>query len=207
MIPTVIHYCKIAPGRVVYDGEVRSAEEELDFNAFIKSLYKSCEIQYRKFYKMDDLSKLAFMTAEFLLRDHDLLEKYRSDEIAVVLANASSSFDTDRKYHQTMAEIPSPSLFVYTLPNIMVGEICIRHNFKGENAFFVSESFETDRMAAYVDTLLETSGTKACICGWIELEGEKYESMLYLVEKSNEGNEINLGPHKSEYLQRLYQNT
>ena len=205
MIPGIKHYCRISPGKIERNGKVIFQEENSEFSSFMKSLYKSMEIQYRKFFKMDALCKLAFMSAELLLENYALLDKYPSEKIGVVLSNSSSSLDTDRKYQQTLSDIPSPALFVYTLPNISIGEICIRHKFQGENAFFVSEDFDLDRMTFYVNTLLQTTETKACICGWVQLEGSHYESLLYLVEKM----EIEKGtiPHESKHLETLYFNT
>ena len=57
-----------------------------------------------------------------------------------MICNADASLDTDIKYLATTKELPSPSVFVYTLPNIMIGEICIRNHFKGESFFFISEN-------------------------------------------------------------------
>src|SRR3712207_7060242 len=44
-------------------------------------------------------------------------------------------------YEQTICHraqfFPSPSVFVYTLPNIVTGEIAIRNHYHGETHFFV----------------------------------------------------------------------
>jgi hypothetical protein len=60
----------------------------------------------------------------------------------IVLSNSNASLDADIKYYDSVANIPSPALFVYTLPNIVIGEISIKHSFKGENAFFIFDSFD-----------------------------------------------------------------
>ena len=79
--------------------------------------------------------------------------------------------------------IASPALFVYTLPNIMTGEICIRHNFKGENAFFIFEKFDAGFIQQYVNNLINNNTLQACICGWVELLEDQYKAVLMLVEK------------------------
>ena len=61
----------------------------------------------------------------------------------MVFANSNSSLDVDIKHNASIADkekyFPKPAVFVYTLPNIMLGELSIRHLLRGENIFFVSE--------------------------------------------------------------------
>jgi hypothetical protein len=159
---------------------------------FLLAGYQHFGFQYPKYYKMDHLSKLGWLAAELLLREgfdggglggvsFDAAQ-YRPEEIAVVLSNANSSLDTDYRYFASISEIPSPALFVYTLPNIMIGEICIRNNFKGENAFFITESFDAAFIATYVGDLLRTGNARACICGWVEVLGDCFAAALFLIE-------------------------
>lgn len=137
---------------------------------------------------MDNISKLGWLASEIVLKESFKKEKYRPEDIGLILSNANSSLDTDQKYMASLKDIPSPSLFVYTLPNIVTGEICIRNNFKGEDAFFVFDSFNADFIENYVSSLLDNNVLQACICGWIELLGDEYKAVLFLVEKlkSNE---------------------
>jgi hypothetical protein len=153
-----------------------------NLNEFLEAAYKSLDIPYPKFYKMDSLSKLGFLSAEFLLHPRFRNEPPLDERTAVVLSNSHSSLDTDIKYYRTMDGIPSPALFVYTLPNIMIGEICIRHRFKGENGFFVFNAFDATFMECYVHDLISTGATSACICGWVDLLFEEHKSVIYLVE-------------------------
>ena len=150
---------------------------------FLLSVYKHFDISYSRFYKMDNLSKLGWLASEILLNNSFEKEKYQPEDIGLVLSNANSSLDTDQKYMASVADIPSPSLFVYTLPNIVTGEICIRNNFKGEDAFFLFDRFNADFLENYVNNLLNNNTLKACICGWVELLGEEYKAALFLVEK------------------------
>ncbi len=155
----------------------------------LKFVYNRYNIKYPKFYKMDILSKLAFLTSEILLKDTLITKKYKDDEIAVILSSGSSSLQTDYNYQQTISDIrnyfPSPSTFVYTLPNIMVGEICIRNKIKGENTVFISENFDKEFIFRYVNLLFQSDKIKACITGRVEYgyPNGNYESKLYLLEK------------------------
>jgi hypothetical protein len=105
--------------------------------------FKTLGLNYPKFYKMDNLCKLAVLATELLLRNTDFAGKYKPEDIAVIVSTANSSLDTDRRYWDSVvAGAPSPSLFVYTLPNVMLGEICIRWVIKVENTCLASEQFD-----------------------------------------------------------------
>lgn len=136
---------------------------------------------------MDNLSKLGWLTAEILLKDSFRAGKYQPEAIGVVLANASSSLDTDIKYYETAKDIASPALFVYTLPNIVIGEICIRHHFTGETAFFIFDAFDAAFIEQYVSNLFNNNILQCCICGWVELLDDQYKAVLFLVEKDKAG--------------------
>jgi hypothetical protein len=180
-------YSYIKPNTVIVNGlDVNSSSENLNASDFITSLYQQLKPEYPKFFKMDSLSKLGFVSAEAIFKNKELLKKYTPEEIGVVLSNRSASLDTDLKYNEMIIDdnnyFPSPAVFVYTLANIVTGEICIRHKLKGENAFFISDNFDPDFLYTYVNNLFEKNKIKACLAGWIDLKDEHYESFLIFVE-------------------------
>ena len=188
MEPMITGYCSIRDNGVITDGRLEHFEENfVNFADFIKSLYRKEGISYPKFFKMDGLSKLGFLTAELLLKRREM-DRYRDDRVGLALSNSSSSLDTDLAYSETIRDrnnyFPSPSVFVYTLPNIMNGEICIRHKFRGENTFLVSERFDSVLLYTAIREALENDRLDACIGGWVELLHDRYESLLFLVERS-----------------------
>ena len=148
---------------------------------FLLALYREIGMEYPKWFKMDRLAKLGMLAAELVLGAPGKQEKFNPYEAAIVLANRHSSLDTDRRFVEQMKEIPSPALFVYTLPNILTGEISIRHGFKGEQAFFIQDSFPVDLLVQYVTTILEEGHTKNCLLGWVDIIGGQYEAVLYSV--------------------------
>ncbi|MEO6730749.1 MAG: hypothetical protein ABIN01_05995 [Ferruginibacter sp.] len=156
-----------------------------DAPGFLIAAYHHFAIKYSKFYKMDNLSKLGWLAAEVLLKDSFENDKYTPEEVGLLLTNASSSLDADLKYFESTKEFASPALFVYTLPNIVIGEICIKHKFKGENAFFIFEALDADFIEKYVSNLLNNNILQACICGWVEFIGEQYKAVLFLIEKNS----------------------
>ena len=175
--------CIVENNSVVKNGNLVFDSNGTSTGDFFTSLYKYLETDYARFYKMDNLSKLGWLASEVLLKDSFAADKYKPEETGIVLANANASLDTDIKYFETVKEIASPSVFVYTLPNIVTGEICIRNHFKGETAFFVSENFDANFITGYVQGLLNADVLQACICGWIELLKDEYKAVLLLVEK------------------------
>ncbi|HEX5026526.1 MAG TPA: hypothetical protein VFV68_14705, partial [Agriterribacter sp.] len=135
---------------------------------FLLNAYKHFEIDYPKFYKMDQLCQLGFLAVEVLLQGRQIANEYSPAKVGIVFSNANSSLNADLHYFESVKNIPSPAQFVYTLPNIVIGEISIRHRCKGENAFFVSDRFDAAFIQFYVQDILERNRVDACICGWVE---------------------------------------
>lgn len=186
---------------VLINGEVKYRLEGLRGSELMVDAYKTLGINYPKFYKMDNLSKLAILATELLLADSGIREKYKPEDIAVIVSNANSSLDTDQRYWDSVkAGAPSPSLFVYTLPNVMLGEICIRWGIKGENTCLVSEQFNAAFQTDYVNSLLDLGNAEVVISGWADYLDGEMEAFFMLVEK----NPTSLDIHNPLTVQKLY---
>jgi len=201
-------YCKIRGNKIIINDNTEFFEENYsNFGNFIKTIYKSTQINYPKFYKMDDLCKLAFVTSELILKCNNLSNKYKPDEISVIISNSCSTIETDTNYYNTIKDnsnyFPSPSVFVYTLPNITIGEVCIKNHFMGENIFFISEKFDSEFISSYVNNILDNNKAQACICGWVEYNKDNYESFLYIAEKNTDENNNKL-IHNANNVKQLY---
>ncbi len=175
-------YCHIRSGQILLSGKSIYSDSKEGFPVFIKSAYTHFKIGYSKFFKMDNLSKLAFMAAEILLKDEP--EK----DIALVLSNRASSLDTDRRHQTSISDsgsgYASPAIFVYTLPNICLGEISIRHKLYSENSFFVFDQFTPEILFDYSENLILAKKAKKVLCGWVDYDGEKYDAFLYVVAEN-----------------------
>ncbi|MFT3932034.1 MAG: hypothetical protein QM726_00345 [Chitinophagaceae bacterium] len=197
--------CGIAGNKLIKDGKVLFENKDLPVQEFLPAIYQHFNINYPRFYKMDNLAKLGWMTTEILLQGSFDKTVYAPEDIGLLFCNKNSSLDTDIKYYDTVKSMASPALFVYTLPNIVLGEICIRHQFKGENDFFIFENFDAAFLQRYVSGLLETNALQACICGWVEVLGNDYKACLWLVEKKkNTPHSINF---TAENIHNTYQTT
>lgn len=182
----ITSYSHIIQNKVIVNGRLAFYQENIHtFADFIRAAYKHSQTAYPKFYKMDAIGKLGFLGAELAIKERTLAG-YPPERIGVVFANASSSLDTDMAHYDTIrdrgAYFPSPAVFVYTLPNIVVGEVCIRHGIKGENAFLIAESFDGKQLCDYVMELFDSNRIEACLCGWTEALGDKWNGLVALVE-------------------------
>lgn len=181
-------YCVINNSKIVINGETFfDYNESSDFNEFIKAAYRFSKINYLKFFKMDNLCKLGFVASDILINKSRILEKYDPKNIAIVFSNRASSLDTDRVHQKTINArnnyFPSPSVFVYTLPNIIIGEISIKHKIQGENIFFISNQFNEKLLFNYIRTLFYSTSTDCCITGWIDIDKNSYKAVIYIIEK------------------------
>lgn len=182
--------CVIRNNRVYHNGALLwEVSPGMELPEFLRAAYDRFSGQYPKFHKMDNLAKLGWLAAEVLLKDTPF-DGHTPDRTGLVLANRSASLDTDLRYYDTVKDIPSPALFVYTLANIVMGEISIRHGFKGENVFFTLETFNTELMAAYLEQLFAEQAITACLCGWVEVMGPEYEVIMHKVEKTGKGKAV-----------------
>lgn len=184
-------------GQVIYEHKDANAGAD-----FLDKAYEFFGLNYPKFHKMDNLCKTGFLAVEFLLQNRVWKAGLQSEEVGVIVSNSHSSLDTDIRYEESLATTPSPSLFVYTLPNVLIGELCIRHQVKGETACFVFDIFDASFQAGYVDTLFETGKIKACISGWADYYDGKAESFFYVVESIKQNN---LLKHDSQTLNKIFQ--
>jgi len=182
----ITSFCNIKNNTILLNGSKIYSDKNNDFSDFIKAAYKKFETNYPKFFKMDALSKLAFLAADVLLKDENLNLDEEND-IAIVFSNKASSLDTDRKHQKSIDNkedyYPSPAIFVYTLPNICIGEISIKYKLFSENSFFIFDNFNAQHLLDYSNSLLSTHKTEKVLCGWVELDGNDYEAYLYLVTK------------------------
>ena len=192
---TTTHTIRITPEEVILDqrklweGKKELGEQEgQEHHSLLTSLYKQMIGNYPKFYKMDGLSRLGFVASEILLN----AEKGETDkERAIIFFNHSSSIASDRNYKESINDknnyFPSPSIFVYTLPNIVTGEIAIRNHFHGETSFFILPDKDERLMEEILQASCRDDQSKSFLTGWIDYEDERhFEADLKIKKMRNE---------------------
>lgn len=162
------------------DKEVYSSDSG-DFQDFIRSAFKTVCAPNMKFYKMDSLSKLGYVASEVLL---DGIE-YGEEDCGLILSGVYGSLDTDIRHQQIIDTetdaSASPAVFVYTLPNVVEGEISIRHHIKGENTWFWSDDRTLSDVRDYAALSMSAQDMKYCIVGHIDFLNGRYFAKFELL--------------------------
>ncbi len=168
--PRSIHEAFETVAEVRITPEATSLNGEKISEASITGLYRQFAGDYPKFFKMDSLCKLGFMGAELLLKDIPAQER---ENTAVILFNRNGSLITDRNYQKTIADdnyYPSPALFVYTLANIVTGEIAIRNKTYGETSFYLLDRYDAQKIEEIVTSVAPSS--PLVLTGWVDYNSD-----------------------------------
>ena len=153
-----------------------------DINLFLKEMYYKLDLDYPKFFKMDNLCKLGVIGTELLCRKNkDLFS--RKDRVGIIFQNKSSSLDSDIKHQEGIENnTVSPAVFVYTLSNIVIGEISIKHKWQSEGVFFIDENLDTRLLSQYSNILLKENRTDLNLIGWIDVIKNQCSLKLCVVD-------------------------
>lgn len=158
---------------------------EVPFGVFIRERYRALADPNMKFSKMDDLCKLAYVAScELLAGDGPTARPSGSAWCWPTAAHRSTATCAIRP-----SSTPddgggaSPAVFVYTLPNIMLGQIAIKHGLKGESTFFAFPDKSCNFIRKYAEGLIAQGRMDAVVWGWCELCGGEYDCELTLTEK------------------------
>lgn len=166
--------------------------------ALLTQIYKTHIGDYPKFYKMDMLSRVAFVASELLIAQEAKASNQESgkeetndaeaESRAVILFNRTSSIVSDRKHVSTICNkdefFPSPSIFLYTLPNIMTGEIAIKHGYKGETSLYILEDKNEQLLSQIITSTMQQSVVKSILTGWVDCSDENnFEADIRIITK------------------------
>ncbi len=181
---TIQSWVHLSPAGATLEGKALPLTESND--GLLKRLYRQYVGDYPKFFKMDPLCQVGFIASELLLQKTPDRFSPREDR-AVILFSQSGSFASDSHYQQTIAApndyFPSPSVFVYTLANILTGEIAIRNHYFGETSCYLLDRKETTAMVDTVEDSFLDPQTRSALCGWVNyIDDTRYETTLFLVD-------------------------
>ena len=199
-------YCRITNEKVVVNNELLM--QKVESGDWLADIYHHIGMQYPKFFKMDHLCKVGTLAAELVLKDKTFDHETVKADWAVILMNSASSLDDDRQYQETIRDrenyYPSPSIFVYTLANIVTGEIAIRHKIGGESSFYVFEHFDGTRMDELAARAFDDNPElNTLLCGWVDYDTDGCDVLLCsFIRKEGKESTGNI----SEYLNQLYKN-
>ena len=179
------HEVIITPTGVMTDGTPYPSEAT--GKALLTDIYRKEVGDYPKFFKMDMLSRLGFIASELLLNLEGKERFTDNGHRAVILFNHSSSLQTDTLYLESIKDddnyFPSPSLFVYTLPNIVTGEIAIRNHYHGETSFFILAEEDEAQIQLIQQAASSDPTTDSMITGWLDYEDEQnFKADIYILD-------------------------
>jgi len=177
------HSVTITPTSLIIDGKAKNIEGEGVER--ITTIYKQYIGDYPKFYKMDMLCRLGFVASELLLITEGKPRFTECEDRAIVFFNRSSSYDSDKKYSMSIGQdnyYPSPSVFVYTLPNIVTGEIAMRNHYQGETSFFILAKEDEELMRQILVTTSVDQGINSVVTGWLDyIDDNNYKAELKII--------------------------
>lgn len=177
----VLRTILVESSRILLNDKVVYSSDSGDFQDFIRSAFKTVCAPNMKFYKMDSLSKLGYVASEVLL---DGIE-YGEEDCGLILSGVYGSLDTDIRHQQIIDTetdaAASPAVFVYTLPNVVEGEISIRHHIKGENTWFWSDDRTLSDVHEYAELSMSAQDMKYCIVGHIDFLNGRYFAKFELL--------------------------
>ena len=187
------HSVIITPEHVIVDGNTLMHNEK--GSALLTELYRKHVGDYPKFFKMDTLSKLGFIASELLLNAEGNRSFEPREDRAVILFNRNASLQADTAYQATIQDpdnfFPSPAAFVYTLPNIVTGEIAIRNKYFGETSFFVIENRDAKIISDLLLNAFQDPLTESIINGFVDCTDEEhFEAKLFILNKYDYENDF-----------------
>lgn len=181
----VAHSVRITPLSATVDG--RPLPLSSRGNQLLADIYHHYVGTYPRYHKMDCLSQLGFLASELLSAQEQPRQDHCSHR-AVVLFNHTSSLSTDREYARTIVPgvdyYPSPSLYVYTLPNIVCGEIALRHGYHGETSFYMMGFRDEEMMRDIVRSAFCDTTLQSILTGWVDYsDATTFEAEVKLINR------------------------
>jgi len=176
-------------GRFTVDGkELASSTGDIDQD--LTNAWAAMKVELPRFVRMDRNSKLVSIAAAPFFTAEGIITKYPKDRIGMVIMGTHGSMETDQRYlDQLLAENhASPGLFVYTLPNIAMGELSIQHGLHGSGLCLLSEAPDVGQLRDACEILLRDHDMEAVICGWANIFAGSAVATFMVVTTGKEGN-------------------
>ena len=171
----LMSYARITNQQVVSNGETIIENIDTDIKHWLSEIYKKLGCDYPKFFKMDPLCKSGFLTAELVMSHLHLSPDEPKEEWAVVCFNSAGSLDDDRTYQATIQEadsyFPSPAVFVYTLANIVTGEMA---------------KFQPETILQAVNDVLQRTPARHVLAGWVDFDEGVCDVLLFAATLSSD---------------------
>ena len=178
---TPIAHSRLSPGVFTLDATLLAAPSGPPVEA-LRAAYQALAMDYPKFHKMDLAAKLAVLVAEPVLR----VARDRGADLAegtAVLAlsrSGSGSSDVEHWRIRQGSGLASPAVFVYTLPNIGVGELTIRHGMRGPSLCLMTPGPDSPESVGAARLLRDDLRVRWLVCLWSDIFADRFEAQAVL---------------------------
>ena len=178
-------WVKISNEKVTVNGSPVLLGED---TSSLKAIYNLLELDYSKFFKMDGLSKIGTLASHLLLKDEVV-----PGNCGIFISTSSGCMESDEKHQKSIINkeeyFPSPATFVYTLSNIVIGEIAIKNKLQGEHLLTIEKEDFEEYQYLLVNQCLQNTNTTMVIAGRLEKYKDTNFAMLYLVDTNSDTGE------------------
>lgn len=186
----IVGWVGVTPDKIMVNGQTEYYTNR--GAALLTEVYRAKINDYAKFFKMDTLCKLGFVASELLLAEEkDKIRFIPCEDRAIVFFNRSGSLHADKNFQQTIQDgdnyYPSPSVFVYTLPNIVTGEVAIRNHYYGETSFYVLSEMDAEVIAQHITNAFQDTSVASVLGGWIDcISEDDFFALVFIVSQQSD---------------------
>ena len=168
----VVKRLRITPDGLSVDGQAVPLENR--GSALITEIFKMHLADGSRFFKMDLYSRLAYVGTGLLAKAS--LDASLPEDRALLIFTQNGSILADRKHLSTFSNpdefFPSPAVFINTLPNVVLGEIAMKNDIKGETTLVMLPERDETAVQTVIDATLSATLPSAMICGWVDCDAE-----------------------------------
>ena len=187
--PRILAEASISDTAAVFPDGTELHPTSDDPKQWLSELYNHLGMNYPKFFKMDRQSKAGILAAEMVMRAVGQSNEELKNDWGVVCFNSAASLDDDRTYQETIQDsenyFPSPSVFVYTLANIVAGEMAIKYKLRGETSFYVSQHLDKKRLEEAVSDVFTQTKATHLLAGWVDYDNGHCDVQMAVYEAEN----------------------
>ena len=168
----VVDSLMITPDALVMQG--RTVPTDASGAALITEIFKKYIADDSRYYKMDLFSRLAYVGTTLLAKD--TLGDCPGEEVALFIFTLNGSVLADRKHLSTFSDpdtfYPSPAVFINTLPNVVLGEIAVKNNIKGETTLVLLPDRDEATIQRIIEATLSATKPAVMLYGWVDCDAE-----------------------------------
>ena len=167
-----VKHLRITPEGLWVDGQAVPLEAR--GAALITEIFKKYLADGSRFFKMDLYSRLAYVGTSLLAKDS--LKGCDPEDIALFVFTQQGSLLADRKHLSSFSNpdefFPSPAVFINTLPNVVLGEIAVKNNIKGETTLVLLPGRDDKTVQQIMEASLSATRPAVVLYGWVDCSAE-----------------------------------